>query len=155
MRSATTGTSSTWSGSRCSRSCTWCGELDGDRIGHERRRRMTRQARLLAWVLRIGLIGAIVGQVAWSFRPAPSHAQTEQEALGRQLYENACVTCHGIDGSGTELGPSLEGVGTASVDFYLSSGRMPLANPGDQPQRRPPLYSEEEIAAFVAYLRPV
>ena len=116
---------------------------------------MTRQARLLAWVLRIGLIGAIVGQVAWSFRPAPSHAQTEQEALGRQLYENACVTCHGIDGSGTELGPSLEGVGTASVDFYLSSGRMPLANPGDQPQRRPPLYSEEEIAAFVAYLRPV
>ena len=117
---------------------------------------MTRgQARLLAWIVRIGLIAAIVGQVAWSFRPAVSRAQTEQEALGRRLYESGCITCHGIDGDGTELGPTLEGVGTASVDFYLSTGRMPLANPGDQPARRPPTYTDEEIAALVAYLTPV
>ena len=116
---------------------------------------MMRQSRLLMWVLRVGLIAAIVGQVAWSFRPAASRAQTDQEALGQQLYESGCITCHGVDGGGTELGPSLDGVGTASVDFYLSSGRMPLANPGDQPQRRPPVYSEDEIAALVAYLRPV
>jgi ubiquinol-cytochrome c reductase cytochrome c subunit len=116
---------------------------------------MTRQARLLMWGLRIGLIAAIVGQVAWSFRPAASRAQTDEEALGQMLYENACITCHGIDGTGTELGPTLEGVGTASVDFYLSTGRMPLANPGDQAERRPPVYDAEEIAALVAYLEPV
>jgi len=116
---------------------------------------MTRQARILSWVLRVGLIAAIVGQVAWSFRPGVGRAQTDEEALGRRLYESGCITCHGVDGAGTDLGPSLEGVGTASVHFYLSTGRMPLANPGDQPSRRPPTYTDDEIAAFVAYLAPL
>jgi ubiquinol-cytochrome c reductase cytochrome c subunit len=114
-----------------------------------------RQARLLTWTLRVGLVVAIVGQVAWSFRPTVGRAQADQEALGQRLFENGCITCHGVDGIGTELGPSLEGVGTASVDFFLSSGRMPLAKPGDQPIRQPPAYTDEEIAAFVAYLRPI
>jgi ubiquinol-cytochrome c reductase cytochrome c subunit len=116
---------------------------------------MSGQARLLTWILRVGLVAAIVGQIAWSFRPPMSRAQTDQEALGRRLYENACITCHGVDGTGTDLGPSLEGVGSASVDFSLSTGRMPLGNPGDQPSRRPPVYDEDEIAAIVAYLSPV
>ncbi|HSL10104.1 MAG TPA: c-type cytochrome [Actinomycetota bacterium] len=114
-----------------------------------------RQARLLTWVLRAGLIAAIVGQVAWSFRPSVGRAQTDEEALGRRLYQSGCITCHGVDGRGTELGPSLEDVGTASVDFYLSTGRMPLANPGDQADRRPPVYTDPQIAAIVAYLRPL
>jgi ubiquinol-cytochrome c reductase cytochrome c subunit len=115
----------------------------------------SRHARTLAWIVRLGLVAAIAGQVAWSFRPSVSRAQTDQEALGQTLYESGCVTCHGIDATGTELGPSLEGVGAASVDFFLSTGRMPLANPGDQPTRRPPVYDENEIAAIVAYLTPV
>jgi ubiquinol-cytochrome c reductase cytochrome c subunit len=114
-----------------------------------------RQARLLTWTLRVGLITAIVGQVAWSFRPSIGAAQTDQQRLGQTLYETACITCHGVDGGGTELGPTLEGVGTASVDFYISTGRMPLANPGDQPHRRPPVYDDVERAAIVAYLEPI
>ncbi len=114
-----------------------------------------RQARLLSWALRVGLIVAVVGQIGWSFRPGVSRAQTDEEALGRRLYETGCITCHGVDATGTDLGPSLEGVGTASVHFYLSTGRMPLANPGDQPNRRPPVYDDAEIAALIAYLEPV
>lgn len=114
-----------------------------------------RQARLLTWVLRVGLVAALVGQIAWSFRPGVSRAQTDQEALGQRLYESGCITCHGVDGGGTDLGPSLGGVGAASVHFFLSSGRMPLANPGDQPQRQPAAYTDDEIAAIVAYLLPV
>jgi ubiquinol-cytochrome c reductase cytochrome c subunit len=116
---------------------------------------MSAQPRVLMWILRVGLIVAIVGQVAWSFRPSVGRAQTDEEALGQRLFESACITCHGIDGTGTDLGPSLEGVGAASVDFSLSTGRMPLANPGDQPSRRPSVYDDEEISALVAYLMPV
>jgi Rieske Fe-S protein len=43
-------------------------------------------------------------------------------------------------------------VGPAAVDFMLSSGRMPLANPADQPQRTEPKFTPGEIAAIVAYL---
>ncbi len=111
-----------------------------------------REARTLSRILRVSLLLAVIGQVAWSFRPIASIAFTEQEALGRRLYEGSCTSCHGIDAGGTTSGPSLQGVGAASVDFYLSTGRMPLANPGDQPARQEPRFTPEEISAIVAYL---
>jgi ubiquinol-cytochrome c reductase cytochrome c subunit len=107
---------------------------------------------MLSRMLRIGLLLALAAQVAWSFRPAAGQATTAQEALGRQLFEASCSTCHGVDALGTASGPSLEGAGSAAVDFYLSTGRMPLANPDDQPVRQAPAFSPEEIAAIVAYL---
>ena len=64
----------------------------------------------------------------------PSGAQTD-EARNRALYEANCSTCHGLDAAGTTNGPSLVTVGPAAVDFMLRTGRMPLANPGDQPTR--------------------
>jgi quinol---cytochrome-c reductase cytochrome c subunit len=114
-----------------------------------------REARTLSRILRIGLLLALAAQIAWSFRPVAGRAATEQEAIGRQLYEASCTTCHGVDARGTASGPSLEGVGSAAVDFYLSTGRMPLANPEDQPVRQAPAFSSEEIAAIVAYLRTI
>jgi ubiquinol-cytochrome c reductase cytochrome c subunit len=38
------------------------------------------------------------------------------------------------------------------VDFQVSSGRMPMARPGEQAAVKPPVYSEEEIAALAAYV---
>ena len=43
-------------------------------------------------------------------------------------------------------------MGALSADFYLRTGRMPLAVPGEEPLRTEPLYSEEEIQALVAYV---
>ncbi len=81
--------------------------------------------------------------------PAPS-AQT---ATGRALFLDGCSSCHGSDARGVQpLGPSLYGVGAAAADFYLSTGRMPLANPRDQPTRARPAYTRPEIAALVAYV---
>jgi ubiquinol-cytochrome c reductase cytochrome c subunit len=112
------------------------------------------EARLASRLLRGGLLLAVVVQIAWSFRPAPSPAQdaASTAARGRDLYEANCSSCHGLAAGGTENGPPLQGVGAASVDFMLSSGRMPLANPGDQPQRTEPKFTPSEIAAIVAYL---
>ena len=74
-------------------------------------------------------------------------------ARGRALFQSGCASCHGFDGKGVpEMGPSLEGVGALSADFYLSTGRMPLNNPHDPPVRSHPAYSRAEIAALTAYV---
>jgi ubiquinol-cytochrome c reductase cytochrome c subunit len=67
-------------------------------------------------------------------------------------YLNSCASCHGPQGDGTTAGPSLVGVGAASVDFYLRTGRMPLGAPGQRPVRQKPAFSDEEIAGLVEYV---
>jgi ubiquinol-cytochrome c reductase cytochrome c subunit len=113
------------------------------------------EATLLRRIVRVGLLLALLGQVAWSFRPEPSRALTDQEQTGRSLYQTSCTTCHGVDALGTENGPSLQGVGAASISFQLSTGRMPLANPGAQAPRSQAKFDDEEIAAIIAYLETI
>ena len=50
-------------------------------------------------------------------------------AQGKDLFIADCATCHGVAAQGTSRGPSLVGVGAASVDFQVGTGRMPLAGP--------------------------
>jgi ubiquinol-cytochrome c reductase cytochrome c subunit len=107
---------------------------------------------MLSRILRVGLALAVLGQIAWSFRPAPSSAQSDLETKGRALYEANCSTCHGLGADGTVNGPSLQGVGPASVDFMLRTGRMPLANPADQSVRGEPKFRQAEIDALIAYV---
>jgi ubiquinol-cytochrome c reductase cytochrome c subunit len=85
--------------------------------------------------------------------PATALGQAgEQVAAGRDLFLEGCASCHGQDARGTDRAPDLHGVGELSADFYLRTGRMPLAVPGEQPRRNEPFYSEEEIQALVAYV---
>jgi ubiquinol-cytochrome c reductase cytochrome c subunit len=82
----------------------------------------------------------------------------ELVAEGRELYEIGCSSCHGADGRGVVeegggvRGPSLENAGEAAAYYYLSTGRMPLANSEEQPKRKEPAYGPEEIEALVAYV---
>jgi quinol---cytochrome-c reductase cytochrome c subunit len=79
-------------------------------------------------------------------------------AEGRELYEIGCSSCHGPDGRGVVgedggvRGPSLANSGEAAAYYYLSTGRMPLANSEEQPKRKEPAYGPEEIEALVAYV---
>ncbi|HVM39458.1 MAG TPA: c-type cytochrome [Acidimicrobiia bacterium] len=76
--------------------------------------------------------------------------------LGVHLYLRDCAVCHGDEGRGTPRGPDLSGVGAASVDFQLRTGRMPITGP-NQGLFRPddPEYSEAEIEALVIALQSV
>ena len=38
------------------------------------------------------------------------------------------------------------------MDFYLSTGRMPLQNPRDEPERARPAYKRGEINALIAFV---
>jgi ubiquinol-cytochrome c reductase cytochrome c subunit len=74
-------------------------------------------------------------------------------AQGFNLYQAGCSSCHGIALQGTPgVAPSLRGVGAGPVDFYLSTGRMPLEQPRTEPLRATPLYSRAEIDALIAYV---
>lgn len=79
-------------------------------------------------------------------------------AEGRELFLVGCSSCHGQNAEGivtsadTQLGPSLVGVGAASVDFQVGTGRMPLAQPGVQAPQKAPSYNDEETRALAAYI---
>ncbi|HXY71952.1 MAG TPA: c-type cytochrome [Actinomycetota bacterium] len=79
-------------------------------------------------------------------------AQTALEAAGQVLYEEHCASCHGATGEGTAQGPVILDLGPAAYDFMMSTGRMPLSQPGAQAVRKPPVLSPAEIKAITAYL---
>lgn len=84
-----------------------------------------------------------------------SSQQTIDE--GSKLFQANCATCHGLAAQGTDNGPSLIGVGAASVDFQVGTGRMPLAMQGPQAMEKPPQFTDEQtkqLAAYVASLAP-
>jgi len=74
-------------------------------------------------------------------------------AEGRTLYAQSCSSCHGVALQGrVGVAPSLIGVGAGPVDFYLSTGRMPLENPRDEPERSKPLFSRAQIDSLIAFV---
>ncbi|HEX2057789.1 MAG TPA: c-type cytochrome [Actinomycetota bacterium] len=83
---------------------------------------------------------------------ASARAQPDSVAAGKSLFVEACASCHGADGAGTESGPDLRDAGAAGADFYLRTGRMPLASANDQAVRKEPAFSDEEIEQIVAYV---
>lgn len=70
---------------------------------------------------------------------------------GRVLFESHCQSCHGYQGKGG-VGPALVSVGAAAADFYLTTGRMPLNNPGNQALRHRPFFDPQQIREIVAYV---
>jgi ubiquinol-cytochrome c reductase cytochrome c subunit len=116
-------------------------------------RRLLRRAALVLAVC-CGGIAAWSAAAGGQAQPAASGAPDQALAQrGRGLYAQSCAGCHGEDLRGRAgQGPALRGVGAAAVDFYLSTGRMPLASPTDEPVRSDPAYSKRDIAALVAYV---
>ena len=113
-----------------------------------RRHRATGLVVLLAALVATGVGYAAVTDSAQA-APQASETQVQQ---GRQLFLEGCATCHGLAAQGTGSGPGLIGVGAASVDFQVTTGRMPLAAPAVQAPRKTPQYTTEQTAALAAYV---
>ena len=79
-------------------------------------------------------------------------------APGQALYASNCASCHGTQANGKEgVAPNLLGLGAGTVDFWVSTGRMPLANTSAQAIRKPPRFNRTQtlqIAAYVQSLTP-
>jgi len=84
--------------------------------------------------------------------------------LGQALFLQNCASCHGTEANGVPVNgtggayPNLVGVGPATVDFWIESGRMPAADPrAIQANRRVPRLDTKQahaIAAWVNSLQP-
>jgi len=119
-----------------------------------RRRRLRRKAsRVTALFATLLVTGGLYAAMA----PGGAAEDAEDSAAveaGRELYEQSCITCHGANLEGvSDRGPSLVGVGEASVFFQVSTGRMPLARQGEQAYRKPVMYSDDEIDQLMAYIQ--
>ena len=103
----------------------------------------------------LGLVALLVAGVALLAQPA-TVAQTGEAGSverGARLYEATCATCHGTRGEGIGGWPPIAGAGAAAADFQLRTGRMPFTQePGEQAQRKPPAYDEQEIRDLVAFV---
>lgn len=113
-----------------------------------------------------GLLGLAVGLTAVFGPDATAREQgmgarlaqdPELVQRGAELFGSHCALCHGERGRGLPVegprgGPSLEGVGAASVDFMLRTGRMPMQNAQDRMQRGPQQVSDEDRRALIAYI---
>ena len=76
----------------------------------------------------------------------------EQVDSGHKLFLSNCASCHGKSAEGTQNAPTLIGVGAASVDFQVSSGRMPAQASGPQMPTKESQFTEEQTAALAAYV---
>jgi ubiquinol-cytochrome c reductase cytochrome c subunit len=107
-----------------------------------------------AIVLLLTLVALALLWAAFAPKSSAAQAQDPNVAVqeGRALFLTGCSSCHGLDAQGGNQAPSLIGVGPAAVDFQVGTGRMPLAAPGAQAERRNPLYNETQIQQLAAYI---
>ena len=125
------------------------------------RRRSTapgRVRRRLGAAVRMIAALALAGGVYTAFTPgafAEDNVQLSAAAReGKQLFDNSCISCHGRDGQGVEdRGPSLIGVGSASVEFQVGTGRMPMTRQEAQAEQKPPQFSEDETKQLGQYVQ--
>jgi ubiquinol-cytochrome c reductase cytochrome c subunit len=113
---------------------------------------MRRRPWAAAFVIFLGLVLSGGGYAAATNTVQAEMGTAEQVEEGRKLFLANCASCHGTNAEGAIGGPSLIGVGAASVDFQVGTGRMPGQASGPQLYKQPVQFTEEQIAAMAAYV---
>lgn len=126
-----------------------------------------RPLRALRWLLGAVAVVMVAIGINLVFEPGASAQEAglgaqwagdpELVQRGAQLFGAHCALCHGEQGrglqqAGPQAGPSLLGVGAASVDFMLRSGRMPMTDAQHRLERSAPRFGEQDRRALVAFV---
>lgn len=109
-------------------------------------------AALVVLIFALVVTGGLYAALAPTSSASADASQSLQVEEGKRLYQVGCASCHGLNGEGTSIGPSLVGVGSAAVDFQVGTGRMPMQMQGPQAQEKPVQFSNEEVAALADYV---
>lgn len=120
------------------------------RLSRYRRHKAAGPALLIFALLAIGTTFNIASATTTTQTTKADRSALIEE--GRQIFLKGCSSCHGLNSEGGAIAPSLVGVGAASVDFQVGTGRMPMADMSQQAMRKDPLYTPEETAALAAYV---
>jgi ubiquinol-cytochrome c reductase cytochrome c subunit len=124
-----------------------------------RLKKSSRARKLIAGPAALFALAVIVASVLFmtgtSARGSDSLVSTNPADIqaGFVLYQAHCQSCHGYQGEGGQTGaPALVSAGAAAADFYLSTGRMPLNDPSQQPLRHRPYFNNTQTRQLVAYI---
>ncbi len=103
---------------------------------------------------------ALVGGLYAAFAPGVQAEDTSTLSgaaqQGQVLFDSSCVTCHGQNAQGVpNKGPSLIGVGSAAVEFQVTTGRMPLTQQQNQADRKKPTFSDDQARDIGAYIEAI
>ena len=120
------------------------------RISRYRRHKAAGPFLLLFALLTVGATFSVASATTSAETTAADRSVQIEE--GRQIFLKGCSSCHGLNAEGAQIAPSLIGVGAASVDFQVGTGRMPMADMSTQAMRKDPIYNAEETAALAAYV---
>jgi len=120
------------------------------RLSRYRRHKAAGPFLLLLALLAVGATFSVANATTSSETTAVDRSVQIEE--GRQIFLKGCSSCHGLNAEGAQIAPSLIGVGAASVDFQVGTGRMPMSDMSTQAMRKDPLYNAEETAALAAYV---
>ena len=128
------------------------------RVFSRRRTAPSRARRRVGSVLRMVAALALAGGVYTAFAPgafAEDNRQLSAAATeGKQLFDNSCITCHGLNAQGVpNRGPSLIGVGSASVEFQVGTGRMPLDRQEAQADEKRPVFDNAQTKQLGQYIQ--
>ncbi|MEV4637344.1 c-type cytochrome [Actinoplanes sp. NPDC049548] len=128
------------------------------RVFNRRRSAPSRARRRLGAAVRMLAALALAGGVYTAFAPGASAEDTRQLSTaaqeGKALFDNSCITCHGRNAEGVEgRGPSLIGVGSASVEFQVGTGRMPMTRQEAQAEQKPPQFDEAQTKQLGQYIQ--
>ena len=93
--------------------------------------------------------GALPGSLLADSTTASTASQLQ---MGKTLFEQSCSSCHGAAAEGSALAPNLRGLGAATVDLWVASGWMPLANAATQPSSKPAKFDRAETVAIADYV---
>ena len=80
-------------------------------------------------------------------------------AAGKLLFDQTCSSCHGSAANGVSptgqaaIGPNLQGVGAATVDFWITTGRMPATDiQAVEAERKPSRLTNAQALKIAAYI---
>jgi ubiquinol-cytochrome c reductase cytochrome c subunit len=120
-------------------------------LSQKRRHPLAAIALLLMGLLITGGLYAVATTVNEAKASSTTFSANDAEEGGK-LFAANCATCHGMGASGSPDGPSLVGVGAASVDFQVGTGRMPIQMNGPQALEKPVQFNDEQIHQLAAYV---
>jgi len=123
-------------------------------INARRRRPVAGYAALLLGLVVVTLLYGAVTHHGNGAQAAPTSAQ-QDIANGKAIFDATCSSCHGLDAEGTSQAPSLVGAGAAAVYFQMSTGRMPAKEVGAENERKPTLFTDQEIRDVAAYIQSI
>jgi ubiquinol-cytochrome c reductase cytochrome c subunit len=114
------------------------------------RRRVGSGVRMVA---ALALVGGLYAAFAPNVQAEDTSTLSGAAQQGQTLFDQSCITCHGRNGQGVpDRGPSLIGVGSAAVEFQVTTGRMPLNQQQAQADRKKPTFSDDQARDIGAYI---